>query len=506
MKLTDSQEEVYKKLRAFIKGEANNCFILKGYAGTGKSFLIKFTAEFCTDEDIHFKLLAPTGRAARILNLRTGFEVSTIHSEIYSQAVENFTDQTEQDSIFFNLRQHINKETIFIIDEASLISDQQNNDKYLEFGSGKLLSDFIDYTGVRNNPKVKIIFVGDPAQLPPVKSPLSPALSEEYLFNKFNLSVKTAELKKIIRQKAESGILLNAAKIRKSITGREFNKLSINTGKGVEHITDNFEQVIDKLFVTSPDDDSVCIASTNFKVFEYNKFIRNRIFEYGNDDIQENDKLLITVNNTLYMLLNGDIVNVSGVNSNKEIKEVQLKRRKEKINLVFRDVELNYQLPNKEEINISCKIIENLLYSPRPTLSKDEKTALYVETVQRLNLKFPPKALREADPVLYNKLKDEFFLKLRSDKYYNALVVKFGYALTCHKAQGGEWENVIVDFKGYGPPASDNYFRWAYTAVTRAKKKLYCISAPKISHLNNAAAENKKRKPFIADASITIEI
>lgn len=477
MKLNKNQQEVFDEIKKFLSTDTSNCFILKGSAGTGKTFLLKYVADYCFESKLRFALLAPTGRAARILTDKTNYPASTIHSKIYSQLTE-IEEEIETDISQFHIKTASPEESVFIIDECSLISDNFSYSDNLQFGSGKLLYDLIKFTGVSQKPDVKIIFTGDPAQLPPVNSIFSPCFSEEYLQDNYGLITASSELTGIVRQQKDSFILKNAAQIKKAIDKKNFSSMNILISGEVDLLTDDNKENLLSCFSLYNEEDAVMIAATNDNVNKYNTFIRSARFPGGADDIMVNDRLMVVVNNPRYKLFNGDMISVNKLGREQEEITIPNRRGTGNTKLTFIDAEVSYVLPDKQIVNYQCKLLLNLLYSKSPSLSPEEKSGMFAEVMERLQLNYPPKYLRKSDPDRFREMKNEYLQKLRTDDYLNALIVKFGYAVTCHKAQGGEWDKVFVDFRSWNPANTEDYFRWAYTAITRAKEKLYCIYPP----------------------------
>jgi len=477
-KLTNDQKKLIEKLDDFIRNE-NQCFIIKGYAGTGKTFILKGLIEYLKNLHIYTVLAAPTGRAAKVMNDYTKSNAYTIHKTIYSMNdIEKINESNyENDEILiYSYKIRCNEDpiyTIYIIDEASMISDTYNNVDFFRFGSGYLLSDLIAYMNLNNFNKRKVIFLGDNAQLPPINMNFSPALDEEYLKNKFNLKVDSYQLVEVIRQKEDSGILYNASYIRNALNENTFNQIDIKTDfndlKSIkpDAILDTYLKVCNK----PEDEDTIIITYSNAFSKEYNDLIRSYFFP-NQKDLAPNDKVIVLHNNYNYPidLLNGDFGKILYVSPKVEKRKITIKIKNEKgetkkkeIILSFRDVIIefkNYNTPYE----LNCKIIENTLFSDRRDLSLDEIIALFID----FKIRNPKLDVRT----------DEFKYYLKNDPYFNALRLKFGYAITCHKAQGGEWKNVFVDCKTNMGCFNSHYFRWLYTALTRAKRNLFVINEP----------------------------
>ncbi|MBC8526273.1 MAG: AAA family ATPase [Candidatus Cloacimonetes bacterium] len=475
--LTNDQDKLVDKLNSFLISE-NQYFILKGYAGTGKTFLMKGLTEYLTLLKRHYRIAAPTGRAAKIIFEKTKQEAYTIHKMIYSETIlQEVEDKGKIESLKFYFDLHLNDDpinTIYIIDEASMISNIKDESEFLSFGSGHLLKDLITYVNPNSKSiKRKIIFIGDSAQLPPINMSYSPALSIKYIHKNFGGQATQYELKEVVRHKAESGILNNATYIRNSISKKIQTELNISESSDVVHLkTKNLLSSYLSESKSKISKDQIIIAHSNYSVKEFNDLIRNHYFP-DIKIITKNDLILITKNNYNYSidLFNGDFGKVFSVEFESETKNIIFKRKDKNnvlqtynISLTFRNVGLIFQdLENNNHL-INCKIIENLLYSKYGRLTSEEQIALYVDFKKR-NSKLKPGT---------KEFKDE----LKADPYFNALQIKFGYAVTCNKAQGGEWNTVYVDCNAKMGKSNSTYFRWLYTAITRAKNKLYTLNTP----------------------------
>ena len=478
--LTNGQQELLTNLNEFLE-DKTSCFLLKGYAGTGKTFMMKGLTDFLKSVNRPFALAAPTGRAAKVISKRTKSNAYTIHKTIYSNndlkefKTEN-TDGTETFKFYYNLKNNEDQaNTVYIIDEASMLSNMYSEGEFFRFGSGFLLNDLLKYINFDNNDhKKKVIFIGDNAQLPPVNMNFSPALDEQYLREKCQVSVSSYELTEVVRQQKDSGILHNATKIRASLKSNVFNQIDIETNfadtKPVQH------QDLLKTYLQACgnqiDDETIIIAYSNSSVKEYNDFVRSHFFPNQNI-ITENDKIILVSNNYNYQieLLNGDFGIIQEVSPINETRNITIKRKNKlgnvidiKVPLNFRNVTIQFKDADEKPYNISCKIIENILYSKERDLSSDELKALYLDfKIRNPFLKVGTKELKDA---------------LRTDKYFNALRIKFGYAVTCHKSQGGEWKRAFINCKTTMGYFNASYFRWLYTALTRAKEVLYTLDEP----------------------------
>ena len=479
--LTSGQNELLDELDKFLS-DKSTCFLLKGYAGTGKTFMMKGLTDFLTETKRSFRIAAPTGRAAKVISQKTKHKAYTIHKTIYSSKdLKEFKtkneDGTETFKFYYELKHNEDpNNTIYIIDEASMLSNVYSEGEFFRFGSGYLLKDLINYINFDNNDhNKKVIFIGDNAQLPPVNMNFSPALDGKYLQDNCNLVSSEFELTEVVRQKAESGILHNATKLRQSLKANIFNQLDIETSFNDINKTKH-EELLSKYLEAcnnSIDEETIIVAYSNSSVKEYNDFVRNHFFPNQNT-ITVKDKIILVSNNYNYPqmeLLNGDfgiVQEVSPINESRTIKLKRKNRRNETIEinvpLTFRNVTITFTDEEFKKHDIQCKIIENLLYSRHRDLSSDELKALYIDfKIRNEKLKSGTKEFKDA---------------IRSDVYFNALRIKFGYAVTCHKAQGGEWANTFLNCKTSMGYFNSSYFRWLYTGITRAKENLYTLDEP----------------------------
>ena len=511
--LTSDQSTLVEQLEQFLgsKNMQSNVFLLKGYAGTGKTFITKGLTEYFRGIGRNYVLAAPTGKAAKVIQEKTGSEAYTIHKTIYgdkivekseTNLVEYKNDELDRTyKFYFDLRVNEDSvDTVYIFDEASMISNTYSEMEFIRFGSGYLLQDLIKYINLdQNDHRKKIIFIGDNAQLPPVGMNFSPALDEKYLFNQFGLNVDEFELKEVVRQKENSGILKNASKLRDALESKIFNRLDLDTGYDVAELASH--ELMPKYLEVSGhkiSKDAMVISYTNASVTEYNQQIRKHFFQ-DPSQIQVNDKIMVLSNNSNYdiFLSNGDFGLIRQILGDTEHKIVQLKRKNEEtgvvekidIDLYFRDVVVLFKDINNHPHEIKCKIVENLLFSESPSLSSDENKAIYLDFVMRnSHLKPNTKAFTEA---------------IRNDPYFNALKVKFGYAITCHKAQGSEWQHVFLNCKTHQSYLSDGYFRWLYTALTRATENLYVINPPHLGMFDGLKKQHVGMEHIVEKAEDT---
>ena len=447
--------------------------------------MLKLIAAQLQSQGRQVALMAPTGRAAKILRDKTGMDASTIHSRIY-----NYTDLKEikiadeemADSFkyYFDLNpvDSINNQ-VFIIDESSMISDDFSEGEFFRFGSGKLLSDLIEYTRIQHpHSGNKLIFVGDPAQLaPPTGSNKSPALSAEYLSEKFDLKTNSITLFDVVRQADNSGILAASQNIRKRIDSGFFNHFEISENpRDIHYVGKNS---FFSMYDNAPGR-KIIVAYTNQTAYQINLDLRRH--KYGGDYvIKEGDVMLVGQNNHKIGLFNGEFGVINRCSPSFISRELVFKvvgGATAHILLKWIKIELAYQDEQGFKATNEVYMLENYLHGKTPTLRPEEQQALYVDFKNR------NKHLRPGTA--------EFKESLRNDPFFNALRLRYGFAVTCHKAQGGEWDNAFV-FWDYGRPPTFNiwsdsqektgrnnadFYRWAYTAITRASKSLYCINPP----------------------------
>ena len=492
MVYTDQQNLALAAIDAFFKSD-RSVFILKGYAGTGKTTLIRPILDLADSVGREGILMAPTGRAAKILSDKTGHKATTIHKAIYMlskiEAVEGDEKTESKVEYRFPLRQDINsrrsgmpispRESVLIIDEASMVSSRRSVNDLFMFGSGVLLSDVLSCA--RLDEGGKILFVGDPAQLPPVGDPDSYALDPAY-FSERGISVDFFELTDIVRQGSDSVILSNSIKLRNLIQS------DIRTDLVLDRKQDEVEDI--EAMAIAPRFHDICptpstsgpvvICFTNKQASEYNAIIRSLYYPDSNGSVRVGDRLIIVGNNYSDQnreVLNGEFCTVVDFSQEVEkqiglvyIEEGKEQKRCVRFELSFRNVSLLFE----DGMVVNTKIIDTLLDSTKPNITYQEQCALMS------NFRLRHKGLKEGSP--------EFLLALKSDPYYNALRAKYGYAITFHKAQGGEWDTTFVDFSGRGGLSKD-CLRWSYTAATRARKEMFGYSMHNIPKLKARVIE-----------------
>ena len=482
--LTSDQKNLVNSLEIFLSGSDSNIFLLKGYAGTGKTFITKGLTEYFKAIGRNYALAAPTGKASKVIADKTQSIAYTIHKTIYSlkdiaQYREENLDGSETYKFYAELRVNdLSADTVFIIDEASMVGDVYQEEEFFRFGSGYVLTDLFKYINLdHNDHRKKLIFIGDSAQLPPVGMNFSPALDEKYLLQKHNVSCSSYELTEVVRQKADSGVMLNAMHLRQAMSKGVYNQLGIDfDGPDIERV--EIKDLVNT-YLDSCDrkinGQSIVIAHSNADVAEYNRSIRSYFFP-NVETVTPGDKVMATMNSSAsgFLISNGDFGLIREVLGQPEVRTVTIRSRcktsneleEVPITLTFQDVAVSFRDPEKGVFTLKAKILEDLLYSNQPKLNSDQSKALYLDFCIR-NSHLKPKS-------------QEFKETLVSDRYFTALRLKFGYAITCHKSQGSEWNNVFVKCKTHHSQLTNEYFRWLYTAITRTKKKLYLQEPPSI--------------------------
>lgn len=438
---TEGQQNAIEEISDFLFDRTEHALLLlKGYAGTGKTTLISAFVQALKALHIRTILLAPTGRAAKVLSSYSAKDAHTIHRYIYFV----FTKPTGGLTIM--PRQNKFRDTIFIVDEVSMIP--ANSDASAGgFGNRNILDDLIRF--VYEGENCKMIFIGDDAQLPPVGTTVSPALDKAYLSSAYSLQIKTLLLNEVVRQEASSGILSNATLIREKIAHEQYGPPLLYTGYP-DVFGEDGEEITDALFESFYHSDiksSVIITRSNKRANRYNNEIRQRVL-YREHEIEGGDLMMVVKNNYYWLsentragfIANGDLLEI------KRIKNIEEQHG-------FRFADALIQLTDyPDEPEMEVKLLLDTISTETANLSHEQSMTLY-------------HAVKEDNPNGVSK-----------DPYYNALQVKFAYALTCHKTQGGQWEHVFLD-QGWLPEEMIDkaYFRWLYTAVTRATKKLYLL-------------------------------
>lgn len=465
--LTQGQRNAFTSMKSFLDDDRKKVFILKGYAGTGKTTLMKRLIAEMQKRDLSFSLLASTGRAAKILANITSCEAKTIHSEIYKfsdlnqdleKVVEKrekmLVDSTGQLLLNFELTPKECDETsrrhFYIIDEASMISDSiDKNATQALFGSGKLLTDLFKY-----DERGKFIFVGDECQLPPVSQNMSPALSSSYIENTFGYMCSGYELTEVVRQTAEVDIVRSAHQMRKLFYHPQpwkWAKFPLRGYKDI-HILGSQATLIREYInrVKESDyNDATLICFSNKQCDITTQLLRPSFGHYSHA-LEKGDLLLITQNNLISGLMNGDL----GV-----IEEIRGQERR--AGLTFIDVSIQELFTKRV---YSQFMIAEVLYGNQTNLTQSQQKELFIDFYYRMK----DKNIKQGS--------SPFNQCMMNDPYLNALRAVFGYALTCHKSQGGEWDYVYLDIPKQVPALEKPYvYQWVYTAMTRAKKGLYIV-------------------------------
>jgi len=446
---TPSQKDLILKLSLFLT-DANpkNIFLLKGYAGTGKTSIISSLVKTLDEFRIQYVLLAPTGRAAKVLSTYTQRPAFTIHKKIYIQK------SSREGMGVFVIERNMHSNTYFIIDEASMINNQAQEIEI--FGTGRLLDDLVEY--VYNGKNNKLILIGDTAQLPPVGLDISPALDPEVI-DSYELKVTESYLKDVIRQSMGSGILHNATAIRDLLDNRNIRMPTVKTKAFQDVIPISGEDLLEELgksYYEYGHDKTIVVTRSNKRANRYNQGIRNQILN-RESEICKGDFVMIVRNNYFWLdetqatdfIANGDIAEVVRINNTEE-------------QFGFRFADAILCFPDYSNMRVSCKVILDTLMIETAALNHDRSSELYHHII-------------EDYPEIKSKRKQ--YETVRDHPYFNALQIKFAYAVTCHKAQGGQWDSVFID-QGFITEEMINveYLRWLYTAFTRATKKLYLIN------------------------------
>ncbi|EAQ49010.1 ATP-dependent DNA helicase [Leeuwenhoekiella blandensis] len=447
---TQKQDILLQQLSAFIFEPKNNSiYVLKGFAGTGKTTVIGTIVKNLWKIKMSSVQLAPTGRAAKVISNYSDKPAHTIHRKIY------YPKKERGGGVSFTLQRNKHRNTIFIVDEASMISDNASESKLFENGS--LLDDLMSY--VYSGHKCKLLLIGDQAQLPPVKMDLSPALDERNLQMQFDKTVKSIELDEVMRQAETSGILKNATRIREFLNDELYEdfRFDLSGQNDVVRLIDGHE-IMDALgdsYREYGNEGTAIIVRSNKRANLYNQQIRSRIL-FKEEEVSAGDYFMVVKNNYFWLdtkseagfIANGDIIEILEIFSIIEL-------------YGFRFAEVKIQMTDYPNLApFETVLLLDTLTSETPSLSYEEGNNLYQEVMKDYT----------DETSKYKK-----FMKVKNNKFFNALQVKFSYAITCHKSQGGQWETIMVE-QPYLPNGMDkDYLRWLYTAVTRARKKLYLI-------------------------------
>jgi exodeoxyribonuclease V len=446
---TTGQQKLLDLMAEFVvKQGERELLIIKGYAGTGKTTMISIFIKALRELGMKTMLLAPTGRAAKVLASYAETTATTIHKKIYRQ-------KSSKDAFGeFVMDRNLSTNTFFIVDEASMLSDQQIDASV--FGTGNLLRDLINY--VFNSKNCKLILVGDTAQLPPVGLPFSQAMDKSFLQN-YNINVQECELNEVVRQAKESGILYNATSIRNLILSENLSypKFTLQPFKDIYRIAGN--EVLENLsnaYHKYGLDDTIVICRSNKIANKYNQGIRNQVL-FRDEELSAGDYLMVVKNNYFWMT-GGDNLNFI---ANGDI--VRIKRVKKYHDMYgFRFAEADVILPDYNNMELSVMLLVDILYSEAPALSAEENKRLFYTI---------------SEDYQHIKSSKQRYVKVKENPYFNALQVKYAYAITCHKSQGGQWRIVFVDQSFFRDEMlTSEYFKWLYTALTRASEKIFLVN------------------------------
>ena len=447
---TLKQNIVLQQLAEFIfSKDPNALYLLKGYAGTGKTTIVGAIVTNLWKAKKSAVLMAPTGRAAKVISNYSKKEAFTIHKKIY------FPKKEKNGGVKFVLQPNKHKNTIFIVDEASMIPDTPGDSKLFENDS--LLDDLMQY--VYSGHQCKLLLIGDTAQLPPVKLDISPALDENRIALNYNKEVTRMELDEVVRQEQDSGILSNATVLREALSNaiHDSFKFDLADFKDIVRLIDGYEimDAINDAYSELGKEETAIIVRSNKRANLYNQQIRNRIL-FNENELTAGDYLMVVKNNYFWIkptteagfIANGDIIEVLEIFSIQEL-------------YGFRFAEVKIRMVDYPKMRpFETVLLLDTIDAETPSLPYEDSNRLYQEVMKDF----------ESETSKYKK-----FLKVKANKHFNALQVKFSYAITCHKSQGGQWQTIFVE-QPYLPNGIDkDYLRWLYTAVTRAKEKLYLI-------------------------------
>jgi ATP-dependent exoDNAse (exonuclease V) alpha subunit len=444
---TDEQSAFFAKLAQFIYSKPHPCFLLTGYAGTGKTTLVRSVVETYKQLNGKVVLLAPTGRASKVLAQRTKHWASTIHRHIYM--VRN-----QGGMHAFSLRPNTYKHALFVVDEASMIADTGSDGS--AFGKRSLLDDLLLY--ISNGHYCKVLFIGDTAQLPPVGLQLSPALDTKVLDLTYHLNPVVHSLKQVIRQAEKSTVLKNATALRNLLASGKTDKPQLLLADDFVRLNDPYEmqEVFESCFGDSAHENGLMIVYSNKRANQYNFDIRARI-QYKEELLCSGDQLMV-VKNSYFWLKN---TSKAGFIANGDTVEVLSLRNEEEM-YGYRFVDATIRLLDyPEEEPLDVKIMLDVLQTDGPSLSHKQLSDFF--------------ALIEMDygHIAHQKSRLEV---IKNNPYYNALQVKFAHVVTCHKAQGGQWPHVIIEQSWLPDGEVDtSYLRWLYTAITRAQERVYLV-------------------------------
>lgn len=454
---TSCQENLLRKVADFVSSDDEDILIVNGYAGTGKTTAISAVIAVMAEYKVKSVLLAPTGRAAKVLSGYSGRPAFTIHKHIYRQKSVG-GDGFGQ----FTLAPNKDKDTLFVVDEVSLIGiDTGQQQSTTAFGSGNLLEDLITF--VRAGAGCKVILIGDAAQLPPIGLDASPALSKDYMA--MMGGVGYAELSTVVRQQQESGILYNATLLRQLISEMEFGpdaidlqdlQLEVSQFDDIERISggDLIEKISDA-YGKYDEDETVILCRSNRRAIKYNLGVRSTI-QFKEESLVRGDKLMIVKN--CYQFVE-DIKEMDYIANGDTAKLIKISGFEERYGLHFAEARISF--PDYDDQEIVAKVILDTLESESASLTYEQSNALY----QGVN-----------EDYAHITTKKKRYEAVREDKYYNALQLKYANAITCHKSQGGQWRCVFIDNAFWQDMLTVDDLKWLYTALTRATEKVYLVN------------------------------
>lgn len=454
---TSCQDSLLRKVADFVSSDEDDILVVNGYAGTGKTTAISAVISVLKDYKTNCVLLAPTGRAAKVLSSYAGQQAYTIHKHIYRQksvGVDGFGQ--------FSLSPNKDKETLFVVDEVSLIGiDAAQQQSTASFGTGNLLEDLISF--VRSGVECKVILIGDSAQLPPVGLDASPALSKDYMVMMGGVSF--VELSTVVRQQRESGILHNATKIRQMISELDYGpgimdlsdlRLETEGFDDIERIGggDLIEKISDA-YSAYGEDETIILCRSNKRAIKYNLGIRSTV-QFKEERLVRDDKLMIVKN--CYQFVE-DMEDIDYIANGDIAKLQKISHFEDRYGLHFADARISF--PDYGDQEIVAKVILDTLESESASLTYEQSNMLY----QGVN-----------EDYSHIKTKKKRYEAVREDKYYNALQLKYANAITCHKSQGGQWKCVFIDNAFWQDELTVDDLKWLYTALTRATEKVYLVN------------------------------
>ncbi len=448
-KPTILQEELLTQFSDFLfNPDAHSLFLLKGYAGTGKTTSISTIVNNLWHTGKKAVLLAPTGRAAKVIANYAERDAFTIHKKIYHPR------RAKGGNVNFVLKKNTHTNTIFFVDEASMISEKSSDQS--NFSSISLLQDLIDY--VYGGIKCKLVLIGDTAQLPPVKLIVSPALNFDTLTLDYNKEVNEIELTEVMRQQAHSGILQNATLLRNKIAEFDTDDFKFDSSQpDVIRLVDGYEiqDAIHESYDNGSIENTAIVVRSNKRANQYNHQIRSKI-RGQESDISTGDLVMVVKNNYHWL----DDYSEAGFIANGDTCEVlEIFNRKELYGFHFAEAKISMiDYPKQKPFEVV--LLLNTLTANTPSLTYEDSNKLYHEV---------------AKDYAHLKSKYKIFQSIKENKYFNALQVKFSYAMTCHKSQGGQWKNVFIEKPWLPEGQNIDYWRWLYTALTRAQEKVYLI-------------------------------